>query len=414
VSARAAPGGYHQLLTDPVFLRLAGGTLLARLGNDTFLVALVLFVLQHFRSPALAGLAALCAIAPGLLVSPVAGALLDRHGRMRLILLDFAVSATTLGLLATLATYDRLPPWALLVVVALNSLTTPLTRSGARSLIPLVVPRERWDRANAIDGAGLALSGVLAPLLAGAMVATIQGEGALIVAALAFCAAAAVLSGLAEPAVEVATTGSLVRDAWVGLRYVATNPSLRALAVAVCAFNVGNGAVAVALPVLVLQRFGQGAPAVGAFLAVESAAALVGGLLCGRIDSAGRERRLLAAGMAASAMALLVLAVAPAPTAVLAGVVVSGLATGPISIGLSALRQRRTHRAWLSRAFAVSLSLNYLGFPLGSGVAGLLAGLPAGRAGGPGGAMAVGALAAAVAAAVTVLAVPRAAPPETD
>jgi hypothetical protein len=37
------------------------------------------------------------------------------------------------------------------------------------------------------------------------------------------------------------------------------------------------------------------------------------------------------------------------------------------------LRQRRTDPAWMGRAFAVSMSFNYLGFPVGSGLAGLVA-----------------------------------------
>ena len=53
-------------------------------------VALTLFTLAEFGSASLAGLVAFASFAPGILVSPIAGALLDRHGRVRLIGLDFA------------------------------------------------------------------------------------------------------------------------------------------------------------------------------------------------------------------------------------------------------------------------------------------------------------------------------------
>ena len=42
----------------------------------------------HHSAP-LAGLVTFLSISPGNLVSPIAGALLDRHGRRRLIILDF-------------------------------------------------------------------------------------------------------------------------------------------------------------------------------------------------------------------------------------------------------------------------------------------------------------------------------------
>jgi hypothetical protein len=37
------------------------------------------------------------------------------------------------------------------------------------------------------------------------------------------------------------------------------------------------------------------------------------------------------------------------------------------------LRQRRTDPAWLGRAFAVSMSLNFLGYPIGAALGGQLA-----------------------------------------
>jgi hypothetical protein len=60
--------------------------------------------------------------------------------------------------------------------------------------------------------------------------------------------------------------------------------------------------------------------------------------------------------------------------ALLAGwAVVGGLANGPLDIALFTIRQRRTDPAWTGRAFAVSMALNFLGFPIGAAVAGVLA-----------------------------------------
>ena len=52
---------------------------------------------------------------------------------------------------------------------------------------------------------------------------------------------------------------------------------------------------------------------------------------------------------------------------------VIGLATGPFDVVLFTLRQRRTDPAWLGRAFAVSMSLNFMGFPVGSAIGGAVA-----------------------------------------
>jgi MFS family permease len=54
---------------------------LARIAQSMVSVALVLFTLAEYRSPALTGIVTAASVLPGLLVAPIAGALLDRHGR---------------------------------------------------------------------------------------------------------------------------------------------------------------------------------------------------------------------------------------------------------------------------------------------------------------------------------------------
>jgi alpha/beta superfamily hydrolase len=50
-----------------------------------------------------------------------------------------------------------------------------------------------------------------------------------------------------------------------------------------------------------------------------------------------------------------------------------GLLNGPMDIGLFTIRQRRTDPAWMGRAFAISMALNFAGFPIGAAIAGALA-----------------------------------------
>ena len=67
------------------------------MAGSMLFVALILFVLERYHSPQLAGATAFMAALPGIIVSPLAGALLDRYGRARLVVLDYAVAAVALG-----------------------------------------------------------------------------------------------------------------------------------------------------------------------------------------------------------------------------------------------------------------------------------------------------------------------------
>jgi MFS family permease len=386
--AHAAPVArptYGQLFRVPSFAQLAAGSVLARTALQMWSIALVLFVLQRFHSPSLAGLAAFLSVVPGLVISPVSGALLDRHGRLRLILLDFVVASACLVTLAALILVGRLTPPVLLVVVSISSLTGPLSMSGMRSLFPLVVPRGLWDRANGVDSGIFALSLVLGPAAAGFLVGGVGGAGAFLVTAGVYVLAMLSLIGLREP--EASATGdqtSLARSAWQALVYVVRNPSLRGIAATLFTSNVSGGIISIALPVLVLGRFHGGPSDVGTLWMASGVATVCASMLAGRLDTEGRERLVVALGMGMSALACAALAlatVAVAPTAfgvapglllALLGVLLFGIAAGPIDVGLFSLRQRRTDPLWFGRVFAVSMSLNFAGYPSGAALGGPL------------------------------------------
>ena len=75
-----------------------------------------------------------------------------------------------------------------------------------------------------------------------------------------------------------------------------------------------------------------------------------------------------------------------------------------MDIGLFTIRQRRTDPAWMGRAFAVSMGLNFLGYPIGTALAGVLATQSIELA------IVVGAIAAGAAGIVAAILIPRRAP----
>src|SRR5206468_3479367 len=143
--------GYGALMRVAGFPRLVVSLFLGRIAGQMLTVAFVLFVLARYHSPQLAGAATFLLIFPGLLLSPIAGALLDRYGKARLITVDYIVVATTFFMIAGLSAGHRLPPALLLAICVAASLTGPLSAAGARSIFPTLVPGHLWERANALD-----------------------------------------------------------------------------------------------------------------------------------------------------------------------------------------------------------------------------------------------------------------------
>ena len=375
-----SPPSYRALLRVPNLGRVLVSMQLARIAQSMVGVALVLFTLDRYGSAAFAGLVTFASVFPGLLISPIAGALLDRHGRIRLVRLDYVVALAALAVIGLLALLDALPGPVLVLIAVVSSLTSILSHVGLRSLFPIMVPEPLWERVNAVDSNGYVVATIVGPPIAAVMVGLLGGPITLLLIGIAFGAAALVLVGVPDPAGTTATTGRILADAWEGVKYTWRNPTLRGLGFAITLGNLAHGMTTIVLPLIVLQRLGLGEEMVGLVFAASGISGMASSFVFGRIDSRGREWSMLVWPMLAlvPTVALLLVAAGQASVPLGLGVLflemlLVGLFIGPMDIALFTVRQRRTEKAWMGRAFAVSMAFNFLGMPVGAVLAGLLA-----------------------------------------
>jgi MFS family permease len=378
--AAADDRSYRALLRVPTLGRVLASMQVARVAQSMVSVAIVLFTLERYGSPAFAGLVTFASIFPGLLISPVAGALLDRHGRIRLVILDFVVALVALLVIGALAVADLLPGWLLVVIATVSSLTSILSHVGLRSLFPILVPEPLWERVNAVDSNGYVVATIVGPPIAAALVALIGGSLALVVIGLAFGVAAVVLVGVPDPPSQVVATGRILVDAWEGMKYTWRNPTLRGLGFSITFGNLAHGMTTIVLPLIILERFGLSAAVVGLAFAASGVSGVISAFLFGRMDTRRREWSLLVWPMLAliPTVGLLHLAAGAASVPIglaliVAEMLIVGLLVGPMDIALFTVRQRRTDPAWMGRAFSVSMAFNYLGVPIGAALAGIIA-----------------------------------------
>jgi MFS family permease len=365
---------YRALLAVPSLGRVLLGMQIARISQSMVGIVSVLFALQRYNSPQLAGAVAFASIVPGLIVSPVAGALLDRHGRVRLIVLDYLVASLALALVAGLAWTGNLPWWLLLAIVGFAAVTGPLSSSGLRSLFPMIVPEPLWERVNALDSNGWLLATIVgAPV--GAVVAQVIGfEPALAMIGAGYLAATFVMLGSPDPRFDVASTGNIWRDAWLGLVYTWNNRTLRGLAISLSTMNLAGGVIEIAVPMMILHRLGLAQAWVGYMFGLMGAFGVVSAFLAGRIRTLGRERQMIVAASFGFGISTTILLWPAGLLAIAVAMALGGLVNGPLDIAMFTLRQRRTDPAWMGRAFTVSMNLNFAGYPIGAAVAGVLVG----------------------------------------
>lgn len=343
-----------------------------------FALAIVLYALSRFESAALAGWISFASMLPGMAISPLAGALLDRMGAPRTILLDLLVSFVLLVLVVAFDSFGTVSLPLLLVLVVLYSLSSPLSAAGIRTLLPRLVPEDARDRANALDAGSYALVDVLGPATAGLLVGLASASIALAVIAALYGLAAAALVPLVRRAPVTASANaaaSLFAEAIAGLGYVLRHATLRRLALSYALYQASFGILMIAVPVVVL-RFASHSiadSAVGLLWALSGVAGGIGALYAGHVGASGRERTIIISGILATAVAIWPVAVLFEPYGLVASLLLIGFFAGPVDVGVLSLRQNETNPTWLGRALAVSMSLNMAGLPIGAAVGGLLA-----------------------------------------
>jgi predicted MFS family arabinose efflux permease len=236
------------------------------------------------------------------------------------------------------------------------------------------VPSHALDRANAFDTAIYATTDVLGPGVTGLLVGFLGSSSAFVGIALGYAGATLCISRLHRLPRTRPSGTSLLHQTLEGIAAVARAPTLRGLAVSYSLYQVTWGVLAVVVPVLAVREFptGIGSTVAGFMWAAAGLAGGIGALVAGHFQTAGRERNVMAVGMLIVALATWPIAAEFGLGGLVAGLFIAGALGGPIDVGLLSLRQRRTDPSQFGRVLSVSMSLNVVGFPLGSALAGVL------------------------------------------
>lgn len=145
-----------------------------------------------------------------LLLGPVAGAIADRHNRVGLLAVACAWAVVSLAVVATLASLDLLPYWALVAGgLAIGLAQSPSQPARASLVLDLVGP-ENLSNANALNALALNVTQVIGPALGGTMIAAFGAPTALWISTTWYAVALLLLIPLRVLPVSLADHGSSV------------------------------------------------------------------------------------------------------------------------------------------------------------------------------------------------------------
>src|SRR6185312_5895735 len=375
---------YGELFRSRPFARFWTGFTISALGDAMTRVALVWFVYQATQSPEAVGILLLCYTGPVLVGGLLAGYLLDRFDRGRVMLVDNLIRGLAVGLIPLLYALGVLALWQLYVVAGLYGFLYIITLAGTPSLIPSLARDEQLSAANALETLSYTVSGVLGPPIAGLLIAWVGAPGVLVLDVASYAAFVVALAGLPHlaPQSSAASQNPLdaldepirayrLRDA---VRLMLSNRVLLSTTVMFILFNVGFGFLAVWLPVFADSFPGDGATLYGGLLGALALGEMVGAMLAGSFTGSRGLGILICLAQLLSGLSLTLLLVGQAIglplVGALAGLTLLGAFSAPLTIWAQTLRMQIIPEPLRGRTFALLRTLMQGAGPLASAVAG--------------------------------------------
>lgn len=349
------------------------GFTLSALGDSVSRVAFTWFVYERTRSPEALGLLALAYTGPIIIGGLVAGPLLDRYDRRRVMLVDNLLRGVTIALIPILHVLDRLELWHLYAAAVVYGFLMMISLAGSPSLVPSLVRRDQLATANALEMLSYTLAGVIGPPLAGWLIAVINPPTVVAIDALSYFLFVLALAVIRVQPSERATSPT---QAGVGLgeavRLMLGNTPLFTITVMFMIFNIGGSMASVWLPILADQTLGGGPELYGTLLGALSAGEVVSAFFVGSLTLGLTLGMLICLAQALSGLALLLVLFPGNVWVVGVGLALYGAFSTPLTIWAQTLRMQIIPEHLRGRTFALLRTLMQSGNPIGGALAGFL------------------------------------------
>lgn len=210
------------------------GQVVSLIGTGLTAFALSVWVYQETGEVTKLGGILLSLALPAVLLSPVAGVVVDRFDRRKILILSDLGAAISTGAVAILFATGHLEVWHLYVTSVWSSICTTFQLPAYSASIPLLVPKRHLGRANGMVQMGAAAGQIVAPLAGGLLLVTIGVPGVLVIDLSTFVFAVSALLVVRIPMpekTEEGTTdrGRFWREALAGWHFVRERPGFLGL-----------------------------------------------------------------------------------------------------------------------------------------------------------------------------------------
>jgi len=233
------------------------GQLVSVIGSGLTSFALGVWVFEHTGSATQFALIGLFAVLPRVLLSPLAGSIVDRWDRRRAMILgDAGAGFSTLVLVLLLFT-NKLEIWHIYLIVGASAAFSTVQWPAFTAATTLLVPKKDYGRANGMIQLGRAAADILSPALAGFLMLIVGLDGVILIDFATFVFAVITLLPVRFPKPQGTIPGesenlSLKEDMTFGWKYISARPGLLGLLIFFAAVNFLWGMVGALITPMIL------------------------------------------------------------------------------------------------------------------------------------------------------------------
>lgn len=359
---------YITLLLDKKFGLLWLGATISILGDGLTWISLTWLIYELTGSAKDIGLLVIVYTAPVIVGGPLAGYLLDRFDRRKILLADNLIRGTVMACVPLLHWTNQLEAWHLYAAAGVYGLFKMISLAGIPTVFPSILPEEKLTTANAMETLSFGVGGMLGPALGGVLISLIGGANTIALDALSYFVFAACLIFLpplpaSHPDLEPAEQIPGIRPA---LGFIRSAPAIWFITVMFMCANVGLGMLSVFLPIYVRETLHGDATTFGIMLSAATAGELIGAFLVGMLVWKWTLGRSIASTQVVVGVSFLGLILAPGFALSAAFLGIAHFFTSPLTIWAQTIRLRLIPAHLRGRVISLLRTLMQAAPPLGA------------------------------------------------
>jgi MFS family permease len=221
---------------------------------------------------------------PFLLVSPIAGAMVDRYNRKLMMMVSDLGAVLATGTILILNATGHLEIWHFGVASVVYGLSGTFQWPAYMAAVTTMVPKEQLGRANGMMMLVDSGPGIFAPILAGILLPIIGLTGILSIDVITFFLAIGALSIVFVPQpVKTkegqAVKGNLLKEGLYGFKYIFERKSLISLLLVILGLNIAQGLAGPLTTPFILSRTNNNSTILGGVSSAFAIGGVVGGLV---------------------------------------------------------------------------------------------------------------------------------------